>query len=203
MNDQKRCTTRKICTHGVGRSGRVRHRGSACGWRYSTTGGPAAKGGAGTPIEMPGAARRGADATAGRARRAGAGPREAERASYSGTGVRLLRPTCAELARTTTAARADHGQGGVDPAIPTESGDAARNDEIAKNTRRCRANASRQRPRTAKRIVMDKDGALVGATDARAWRAGSRCGCVEPDTSLWTRGPETRSLPGLVTGMVG
>jgi len=138
----------------------------------STTGGPAAKGGAVAAAAMPGAsAAAGADAQQAAPGAAVPGLGEADARIYFELASDSLPPdAAAELARIADAARADPGKVVLISGYHDESGDAARNAELAKNRAFAVRHALEANGLARERLVMDKPRVTLGGADAREAR---------------------------------
>jgi len=138
----------------------------------STTDGPAAKGGAVAAAAMPGASgAAGADAQQAAPGAAVPGLGEADARIYFELASDSLPPdAAAELARIADVARADPGKVVLISGYHDESGDAARNAELAKNRAFAVRHALEANGLARERLVMDKPRVTLGGADAREAR---------------------------------
>ena len=133
----------------------------------STTGGQAAKGGAAAVVSDPGAAS-GAGAAAGAAVPT-LGEADA-RIYFELASDALPGEAAAELARIADAARADPGKAVLISGYHDESGDAAKNAELAKKRAFAVRHALEANGVARERLVMDKPRVTRGGADAREAR---------------------------------
>jgi outer membrane protein OmpA-like peptidoglycan-associated protein len=135
----------------------------------STTGGQSAKGGAVAAMSGASAASTEEQAAAPGAAVPGLG--EADARIYFELASDSLPPdAAAELARIADAARADPGKVVLISGYHDESGDAARNAELAKNRAFAVRHALEANGLARERLVMDKPRATLGGADAREAR---------------------------------
>jgi outer membrane protein OmpA-like peptidoglycan-associated protein len=138
----------------------------------STTGGQGAKGGAAAAAAMPGAsAVASAEAQQAAPGAAVPGLGEADARIYFELASDALPPdAAAELARIADAARADPGKVVLISGYHDESGDAARNAELAKKRAFAVRHALEANGLARERLVMDKPRVTLGGADAREAR---------------------------------
>ena len=142
----------------------------------STTGGQSAKGGAAAAAAMPGASAVASAVASAEAQQAAPGAAvpglgEADARIYFELASDALPPdAAAELARIADAARADPGKVVLISGFHDESGDAARNAELAKKRAFAVRHALEANGLARERLVMDKPRATLGGADAREAR---------------------------------
>jgi outer membrane protein OmpA-like peptidoglycan-associated protein len=135
----------------------------------ATTGGPAAKGGAAAAVAGPSAASAVAETAAAGAAVPALGAADA-RIYFELASDALPADSAAELARIAEAARADPGKVVLISGYHDESGDAARNAELAKKRAFAVRHALEANGVARERLVMDKPRVTLGGADAREAR---------------------------------